>query len=56
MSPEQSVLCSVSSHFAERDIVRPGDAVDPPYAFFLAARNSTNSQVRRPSADAVQSR
>src|SRR6187399_3217641 len=24
MSPEQSVLCSVSSHFAERDIVRPG--------------------------------
>ena len=26
MSPEQSVLCGVSSHFAERDIVRHGDA------------------------------
>ena len=23
MSPEQSVLCCVSSHFAKRDIVRP---------------------------------
>ena len=28
MSPEQSVLCGVSSHFAERDIVRSGDDGD----------------------------
>src|SRR5688572_31400225 len=29
LSPEQSVLCSVSSHFAERDSVRPGDTAGP---------------------------
>ena len=45
MSPEQSVLCSVSSHFAERDIVQSGDALRRSWAGALAPALPNRHQV-----------